>query len=139
MKILIRNSDNVVIFAQDDLILDTEVHGNDWRDPNFDITNSTIVEATVPDVWAGSIWSYADGIWTVLDQTGYNETLQRHKDKTAIVVRQDRDKKLVASDWTQVADAPVDKAAWATYRQGLRDISTQAEFPLTVVWPTQPE
>jgi hypothetical protein len=53
--------------------------------------------------------------------------------------RKRRNKLLSASDWTQVADAPVDKAAWATYRQALRDISAQAGFPATVVWPTQPE
>jgi hypothetical protein len=53
-------------------------------------------------------------------------------------VRAERNKLLSASDWTQVADAPVDKAAWATYRQELRDISAQAGFPATVVWPTQP-
>jgi hypothetical protein len=53
--------------------------------------------------------------------------------------RKRRNKLLTASDWTQVADAPVDKAAWATYRQALRDISAQAGFPATVVWPTQPE
>lgn len=47
-----------------------------------------------------------------------------------------RDAKLAASDWTQVADAPVDKAAWATYRQALRDLPAQggladeAEFPV---------
>jgi hypothetical protein len=52
--------------------------------------------------------------------------------------RKRRNKLLSASDWTQVADAPVDKAAWATYRQALRDISAQAGFPATVVWPTQP-
>jgi hypothetical protein len=52
--------------------------------------------------------------------------------------RKRRNKLLTASDWTQVADAPVDKAAWATYRQELRDISAQAGFPATVVWPTQP-
>jgi hypothetical protein len=52
--------------------------------------------------------------------------------------RKRRNKLLSASDWTQVADAPVDKAAWATYRQELRDISAQAGFPATVVWPTQP-
>jgi hypothetical protein len=53
--------------------------------------------------------------------------------------RKRRNKLLSASDWTQVADAPVDKAAWATYRQALRDISAQEGFPATVVWPTQPE
>ena len=44
-------------------------------------------------------------------------------------VREDRNRKLTASDWTQVADAPVDKAAWAAYRQGLRDVPSQAGFP----------
>lgn len=57
----------------------------------------------------------------------------------AASVRSSRSDKLKDSDWTQVEDAPVDKAAWATYRQELRDITTQAGFPWTVVWPTQPE
>lgn len=39
---------------------------------------------------------------------------------------------------TQVADAPVDKAAWATYRQALRDITAQQGFPWNVTWPEQP-
>lgn len=47
-----------------------------------------------------------------------------------------RNAQLAKSDWTQVADAPVDKAAWATYRQALRDLPAQggladeAEFPV---------
>ena len=53
-------------------------------------------------------------------------------------VRAERNDKLTASDWTQVADAPVDKAAWATYRQALRDISTQSGFPWEVTWPDAP-
>jgi hypothetical protein len=56
----------------------------------------------------------------------------------AIDVRQQRDVKLALSDWTQVADVPVDKAAWATYRQALRDIPTQTGFPWEVTWPTTP-
>lgn len=53
-------------------------------------------------------------------------------------VRATRGEKLKDSDWTQVADAPVDKAAWATYRQALRDITGQDGFPWTITWPTQP-
>ena len=53
-------------------------------------------------------------------------------------VRNKRNSKLTESDWTQVADAPVDKAAWATYRQSLRDIPQQAGFPTNVVWPVEP-
>jgi len=47
-----------------------------------------------------------------------------------------RNAELAATDWTQLSDAPVDKAAWATYRQSLRDLPAQggsadeAEFPV---------
>ena len=46
-------------------------------------------------------------------------------------MRNHRDRLLKESDWTQVADAPVDQQAWATYRQALRD------FPAT--WTAGPE
>ena len=52
--------------------------------------------------------------------------------------RENRNSLLKKSDWTQVADAPVDQAAWATYRQALRDIPSQAGFPNEVTWPTEP-
>lgn len=53
-------------------------------------------------------------------------------------VREQRTQKLKDSDWTQVADAPVDQAAWATYRQALRDVPSQAGFPWEVQWPVAP-
>ena len=52
-------------------------------------------------------------------------------------MRLHRDRLLKESDWTQVADAPVDQQAWATYRQALRDFPTtwtvgpEADFPDT--------
>ena len=52
--------------------------------------------------------------------------------------RSQRDNLLAATDWTQVADAPVDQAAWAVYRQALRDVPAQAGFPDNVTWPTKP-
>ena len=57
----------------------------------------------------------------------------------AKAMREQRNQKLKDTDWTQVADAPVDKAAWATHRQALRDISAQAGFPWDINWPAQPE
>ena len=53
-------------------------------------------------------------------------------------VRASRDVKLAESDWTQVTDAPVDKAVWATYRQALRDMTAQSGFPWTVTYPDAP-
>ena len=52
-------------------------------------------------------------------------------------VREDRNALLVASDWTQIADAPVDQGAWAVYRQELREITSQEGFPDNIIWPTQ--
>ena len=57
----------------------------------------------------------------------------------AATVRADRNKRLSGCDWTQLADSPVDKAAWAAYRQSLRDVPSQAGFPWDVQWPDQPE
>lgn len=36
-------------------------------------------------------------------------------------LRNARNKLLAESDWTQTLDAPVDRQAWAQYRQELRD------------------
>lgn len=58
---------------------------------------------------------------------------------TAEEARSTRNKLLVMSDWTQVADAPVDQAAWAEYRQNLRDIPKQEGFPESIVWPLSPD
>jgi hypothetical protein len=53
-----------------------------------------------------------------------------------------RDQLLANSDWTQTLDAPlseVGRAAWAAYRQGLRDIPLQTEFPTNIIWPLSPD
>ena len=56
----------------------------------------------------------------------------------AASVRNSRTEKLKDSDWTQIADSTADKAVWATYRQALRDVPTQAGFPWTITWPESP-
>lgn len=53
--------------------------------------------------------------------------------------RDRRNALLASSDWTQVDDSPVDKAAWAAYRQALRDVPAQEGFPRNIMWPTQPQ
>ena len=69
------------------------------------------------------------------DQAAYEAG--RDADQAA-AIRTQRDAKLTSSDWTQVADAPVDKTAWATYRQALRDVPSQPDFPWEVTWPDLP-
>ena len=77
--------------------------------------------------------SLVDSVWT---QTGTLEQLPERE--AAINVRADRDRLLSRSDWTQLSDAPGDTAAWATYREQLRNIPAQEGFPFTVSWPTEP-
>jgi hypothetical protein len=58
--------------------------------------------------------------------------------RSALVARLRRNKLLRSSDWTQVSDAPVNQAAWATYRQALRDVPQQEGFPDNITWPEVP-
>lgn len=62
-------------------------------------------------------------------------------DLLAEAVRVERDRRLAECDWTQTVDAPLDdeaRAAWAVYRQALRDAPQQAGFPASVIWPEPP-
>lgn len=64
--------------------------------------------------------------------------LQPTTEQLASEARAQRNALLLASDRTQLADAPFDQAAWALYRQALRDITAQAGFPATINWPVAP-
>lgn len=103
-------------------IIENDVVTNTIEVESLDFADN-LVEAT-----EGSIgWSYINGVFSEPVVTFTPEE-----------IRTKRDLLLAESDWTQVADAPVDQAAWATYRQALRDIPAQAGFPNTIDWPTQP-
>jgi hypothetical protein len=74
-----------------------------------------------------------DGKWQVHytpEQLPYEQVSDR--------IRAERGILLTQSDWTQVDDAPVNKLAWAQYRQALRDIPQQDGFPYDVQWPETP-
>lgn len=98
--------------------------------PVVDYTQ-TVVEATPQQL--GGTWTQ---VWQVLPASA--EEIAERVDLQANIVRATRNNLLSQSDWTQVADAPVDKAAWAVYRQQLRDVTAQQGFPFSVVWPVQP-
>lgn len=138
MKILIRNSDNIVIYAQSDLLLDTEAHGDNWRDPNFNTINATLADAILPLNWTGGVWTYIDNLWAIADSVRYEAMLADVSDRKAAEVRAERNTMLSKSDWTQITDATADKTTWATYRQALRDVTKQAGFPWTITWPNDP-
>jgi hypothetical protein len=90
------------------------------------------IQETGP-VFDGNVWKQN---WVVTDATA-QEISDRLALKTSNA-RNQRNQLLSQSDWTQVADAPVDQQAWATYRQALRDVTQQPKFPLEIIWPQQP-
>ena len=54
-------------------------------------------------------------------------------------LRAERNAKLSASDWTQLADSPESaKVAWASYRQALRDLPAHIDDPARPTWPSEP-
>ena len=53
-------------------------------------------------------------------------------------LRSDRNRKLAESDFSQLGDASVDAAAWATYRSALRDLPANTADPSDVSWPDIP-
>ena len=59
--------------------------------------------------------------------------------RKAAQIREERNTKLAATDWTQVTDVPQSvKDSYAPYRQALRDVPTQSGFPFEVTWPDAP-
>ena len=55
------------------------------------------------------------------------------------VAREQRNRLLADSDWTQLGDySKPDKADWTVYRQALRDLPKQEGFPETLQWPERP-
>lgn len=53
-------------------------------------------------------------------------------------IKSKRNNLLALSDYTQMADWPGDKTAWATYRQALRDLTQTYTNAADVIWPTAP-
>ena len=65
------------------------------------------------------------------------EYLAGADDRAAAKVREERDAKLSATDWTASTDVTM-TAEMTTYRQALRDVPAQAGFPNTIDWPEAP-
>ena len=87
-----------------------------------------------------SVEPYIEGgvVFDVIVEAKTQDELGAEKTQKANEVRYKRNMLLTQSDWTQLADAPVDNLAWAVYRQSLRDITLQAGFPFDVIFPVIP-
>jgi hypothetical protein len=82
---------------------------------------------------------FTDGETTAVEQEA---AYKAQKDaEQAKSVRTTRDTKLADCDWRVIKAAETATtldAAWATYRQALRDVTAQSGFPWTIAWPDAP-
>ena len=68
---------------------------------------------------------------------GYT-VVNKPQDQAEDAVRNQRNRLLQETDWMALSDNTMTQE-WSTYRQALRDLTTQEGFPYSVEWPTKPE
>jgi hypothetical protein len=93
-----------------------------------------VVEREEFPVLNDGVWSFSYNVREMSEEEAEQATLLK-----AHEVRLERNRRISLSDWSQLTDATVDKAAWAAYRQALRDITTQPGFPFNIRWPDEPQ
>ena len=73
-----------------------------------------------------------------IDLTDPSDADEFRESNRLVRLRDRRLSALMRSDWTQLPDAPCDAAAWATYRQELRDLPASWTPADTVDFPDPP-
>ena len=130
--------------------------GASWDQTTVEILDNLGADPVLegPQATGGTVYQYSqyngveqiDGQWytkyvlgpifdNAEDETAYKASEDAEQ---AEQVRENRNKRLSDCDWTQLVDAKVDKNAWATYRQALRDLPSSQGFPWNVTWPVKP-
>jgi hypothetical protein len=109
-----------------------------------DTSGKTLVAHLAPGVTpaqAAQAMGLAGGSWQEITAAQAEALQQPTAEELGVAARAKRDALLASSDWTQLPDSPLSsdaRAAWATYRQALRDITEQEGFPQEIVWPEVP-
>lgn len=100
-------------------------------------------------VWTqgGEDWGFdprmSDELLPEIERTAKNALTEDEKNTIVTThawkcVRKQRDNLLAETDWVGGTDVPAAiKTTWNTYRQALRDITTQTD-PDNITWPTKP-
>lgn len=99
-------------------------------------TQSAIADSNNPYLDEDGFWKYG---WTIIDKT--EDAIEHDTMLKAMQVRRQRDEFLAACDWVTLKAIDTNTSIdpdWVTYRQALRDITTQDGFPYSVAWPTKP-
>lgn len=106
--------------------------GSKWADGDLD--------CTIPFEVLADQAVLIDDVVTLVEDPA---KVQAKLDAAWVAFRTERNRRLAACDWTQLADAHLSqdkKDAWATYRQELRDLPESVTDPTgpSVSWPLDP-
>ena len=113
---------------------------DEWKTENgvVDIVNTRSFDTATQHLETADAYLEGGVVYTVRVVTNSDEYNTQRATAEWNEVRSLRDMYLQESDWTQLSDVSnVDKTAWATYRQQLRDITNQAD-PFNITWPSPP-
>lgn len=108
-------------------------------------TKADALNSLKPDAewfWKGD--TYSDIKWdseeTIPTEDQINAELTRLTNAEPLrLLRKERNRRLLNSDWTQSRDITLSNdAEWKTYRQALRDLPANTADPSNPTFPTQP-
>lgn len=102
------------------------------------VTNTILVDDInfLPNLIESDIAQIGDIYDNVLHT--FKKNNEKNIDQLNAEARNYRDALLSTSDWTILPDSPLSPESqlkWKIYRQNLRDITKQSEFPTTIDWP----
>jgi len=94
-----------------------------WPENNQYILDGKFVD--IPEMpGAGYKWSYEYLMWVFSTEVAESQIMSKRHDL------------LAATDWSQLPDVPDStKLKYKSYRQALRDITDQSEYPINIKWP----
>lgn len=108
-------------------------------EPNPQYEPEPTIDEWTQDLLPGEVTSPTQETipWVVYDLTP--EEVQSRLDGAAEAARNERNWYLLQSDHIFCTDVQVeDRDAWLEYRQALRDLPTQSNFPKEIDWPRRP-
>ena len=142
--------DGQSVIIDDMSMLDESIHAVQWYGTNGTIEHkdttitNAVVLTTLEEITELSLFQELinTGVAKIEDSKINAENQLSSSETTTVRARAERDFKLIQSDWTQLSDvtlSPEQLTLWKEYRQQLRDITLQSNFPNNIIWPEKPE
>ena len=158
MKIVINKSTKIAAFIFEDsvsvVLTETQLEAPNLVALDTGYNTHEVVSGNMPTqplYWVPYSLSYNNDVWAIAEQERYDALLpaatiayQQSLENKGAAIRDERNKLLKStvdtiSTLRLESMTPEQQNVWRAYRQALLDVPQQTNFPLEVVWPTQPQ